>query len=301
MRAASVLPHRRLLLAVLAALLPIAPARADDDYVKSVETRRADRVAQLTKPDGWLTLIARQALRPGENSVGTALDNTIPLTAGPAHFGTVTLSPGGIVVFKPAVDAYALIDGLPAQTRELRYNAGVRPSMVQSGTVTFHILQRGDKLILRVKDSEAPRRRKFAGLDYFPIDPAWRIEARWVQFDQPRQVNFTDVAGQTAPASVPGKAVFTHDGQTIELLPIDEGAEHPLFFVIADPTNGRDTHGGGRFLYTDWPKDGKVVLDFNLTENPPCAFSPFTVCPLPPKENQLSFAVNAGEKSYRGE
>jgi uncharacterized protein (DUF1684 family) len=301
MRADSVSKSRNLAFAFLAAALFATSARADDDYSKSVETWRVTRAADLTKADGWLTLVGRHWLQPGDNTLGTALDNTVHLAAGPAHFGTVAVAPGGIVTFRPAADAYALIDGLPAQTTELRYTGGLRPSRVQSGTVTFYIIQHGGKLAARVKDSTARRRLNFVGLDYFPIDPAWRIEAQWVQFDQPRQISFTDVLGETSPASIPGKAVFTRDGRTFELLPIDEGADHPLFFVIGDPTNGAETHGGGRFLYAAWPKDGKVVLDFNHMENPPCAFTPFTICPLPPKDNQLPFRVDAGEKTYRGE
>jgi uncharacterized protein (DUF1684 family) len=284
-----------------AALLLAVPARADDDYAKSVEAWRVTRVAELTKPDGWLTLVGRHALQPGTNTIGTAPDNTVRLTAGPAHFGTIVVGAGGVVTYQPAATAYAMIDGLPAQATELRYDGGLRPTKVKSGSVEFYLIQHGGNLAVRVKDAEATRRKNFAGLDYFPIEPAWRIEAQWVQFDQPRQIAFTDVLGETFQAAIPGKAVFTRDGQTFELLPIDEGADHPLFFVIGDPTNGHETHGGGRFLYTAWPKDGKVVLDFNHMENPPCAFSPFTVCPLPPKENQLPFPINAGEKTYRGE
>jgi len=299
--------HPRTLFAVRGILLPLValaaalPARSADDYLKSVEDWRADRVARLTRADGWLTLVGRHLLRPGANTIGTAADNQIPLAAGPAHFGTITVAPGGIVTFAAAPGVYPLIDGLPAQQGEMRYQAGLRATRIQSGTVMLQVLARGSQLVLRVRDSESANRRGFLGLDYFPINPAWRIEAQWVPYDPPHQVPFTDVVGQTSPLPVPGKAVFTVGGQTYELEPIDEGAENPLFFVIADPTNGRETHGGGRFLYAAWPKDGKVVLDFNHMENPPCAFSAFTVCPLPPKGNTLPFAIDAGEKSYRGE
>jgi uncharacterized protein (DUF1684 family) len=109
------------------------------------------------------------------------------------------------------------------------------------------------------------------------------------------------VLGQVSPAPVPGKAVFTRDGRTFELLAIDEGADAPLFFVLSDLTSGHETYGASRFLYAEWPKDGKVILDFNRAENPPCAFTPFATCPLPPKENQLPIRITAGEKVYSGE
>jgi uncharacterized protein len=162
------------------------------------------------------------------------------------------------------------------------------------------VIDRGGKKALRVKDSAADRRTHFLGLDYFPVDESWRIVARWVPFEKPRLLPITNLLGQTAPEPVPGKAVFERDGKTYELLPIDEGPGEPLFFVIADATSGKETYGGGRFLYADEPKDGQIVLDFNRAQNPPCAFTPFATCPLPPKENRLPFAVTAGEKHYRG-
>lgn len=276
-------------------------ARADEAYTRSIESWRKERTSDLTKPNGWLTLTGLYWLRPGDNTVGAAPDNTIHLSSGPAHFGTVVLEPGNVARFKPSLKESIMVDQAPATDTALRHGGGLRPAQVSSGTVMFYVIEHGTQLGLRVKDSEAPRRLKFAGLDYFAIDPSWRFEAQWVPFETPKLINFTDVLGQTQSASIPGKAVVTLQGRTFELLPIDEGREHPLFFVIGDATNGRESHGGGRFLYTDWPKDGKVVLDFNHLENPPCAFSPFTICPLPPKDNQLPFAVPVGEKSYRGE
>ncbi|HVU17058.1 MAG TPA: DUF1684 domain-containing protein [Candidatus Didemnitutus sp.] len=293
-------PWKSLGLGLLVATSAVA-ALADDDYTRSVEAWRADRKDKLTKPDGWLTLTGLFWLRPGENTVGAAPDNTIHLTSGPAHFGTVVLEPGNVARFKPWPKESIMIDQAPAAPGVLRHGGGLKPSYVQSGTVTFYVIEHGTQLGLRVKDSEAPRRLKFAGIDYFPIDPAWRVEAKWVPFDSPRTINFADVLGQTQTASVPGEAVVTLQGRTFALLPIDEGKDRPLFFVIGDATNGGESHGGGRFLYTEWPKDGKVTLDFNHLENPPCAFSPFTICPLPPKDNQLPFPVPVGEKAYRGE
>lgn len=278
-----------------------AAARAAEgvDYAKDFEAWRSRHLADLTKADGWLTLIGRHWLQAGDNTVGSAADNSVRLAAGPAHFGIVNVAPGSVVTYRPDPSAAATVDGQPAQPTRLYFGGGQPATRVHSGTVTFYILQHGDKLGLRVKDSAAARRVNFAGLEFYPRDPSWRIEAQWVPFTPPHQVNFVDVLGGNSSASIPGKAVFTRGGHTYELIPIDEGAEHPLFFVIGDATNGHGTHGGGRFLYADWPKDGKVVLDFNHLENPPCAFSPFTICPLPPKENMFPVALELGEKHYR--
>ena len=288
---------RETLPAGLAGDAPAAPA-ADAGYVQALTAWRAERVAALTTPDGWLTLIGRHQLAPGVNTVGSADDNSIKLAAGPPYLAQITLQDGRVTL-TPAPGAIFEIDGHPAGPAELVYR-GDKPTMVTFGPVNFYVMERGDRLYLRVKDRTAERLRNFAGLDYFPVDPAWRIEAQWVPFDPPHQVPITNRIGQTAPAPVPGKAVFTRNGRTIELLPIDEGPGEPLFFVISDLTAGDGTYDAGRFLYADRPVDGKVILDFNRAQNPPCAFTPFATCPLPPKENQLPFRIPAGERSYRG-
>lgn len=274
-----------------------APA-ADAAYVKSIEDWRAARVARLTKPDGWLSLIGLHQLAPGLNTVGTAADNTIRLAAGPPYLCSLLVQDGRVLL-DPAAAAIFAIDGAPATKTELVYQ-GDRPTVASFETASFYVIPRGDRLYLRVKDSASARRANFAGIDYFPIDPSWRIEAQWVPFDPPHQINITNVLGQTEPATVPGKAVFTRGGQTFELLPIDEGAGEPLFFVVTDLTAGEETYDASRFVYADRPKDGKVILDFNQAYNPPCAFTPFATCPLPPKENRMNIRVTAGEKKYRG-
>ncbi len=273
---------------------------AGNDSPATVEAWRAERVNRLTKPNSWLTLIGRHPLPPGESTVGADADNTIRLAAGPAHLGKITSVPGGAVTLALADGADARIEDTDARTAELVYH-GEKPTHVFSGTINFYVMERGDSLYLRVRDSAADRLKHFAGLDYFPIDPSWRIEAQWVPFDPVRQVNITNVLGQVSPAPVPGKAVFTRDGHTCELLAIDEGAGEPLFFVLSDQTSGQETYAASRFLYAERPRDGKVILDFNRAENPPCAFTPFATCPLPPKENQLAIRITAGEKVYRGE
>ena len=274
----------------------LPPGLAGDD-ASDLARFRAERVARLTKPDSWLSLIGRHLLKPGENSLGTAADNTIKLATGPDHLGQIMLKDGE-AVFTRAPGAEVRIDGQTAQTATLNYR-GEKPTMVAFGTTSFHVMQRGDSLFLRVKDTASARLKEFAGIDYFPTDPSWRIEAQWVSFTPPRQIPITNMIGQTTPAPVPGKAVFTRDGKTFELWPIDEG-EDELFFVFTDLTAGTETYEASRFLYAEKAKDGKVRLDFNRAQNPPCAFTPFATCPLPPKQNALPVRVTAGEKKYRG-
>jgi hypothetical protein len=208
----------------------------------------------------------------------------------------------GKVTFEAEADGAVKVDGESRRRAELRWSEPKHPTLLTVGTLTCFVVDRGGKKALRVKDSESPRRTGFVGLDYFPIDARWRIEARWEAFERSRLIPITTMVGQTGPEPVPGKAIFTHGGRTFELLPIDEGRDVPLFFVISDLTSGKETYGGCRFLYVEWPREGqtRIVLDFNLAENPPCAFTPYSTCPFPPKENRLPFAIPAGEKNYRG-
>jgi uncharacterized protein (DUF1684 family) len=266
------------------------------------EKWRAERVAELTKADGWLSLIGLHFLKPSDNSVGSERGkNDVVLAAGPARLGVANVAPDGKVTFVVAAEIEVSVAGAAVRAVELKIGEGaVKPTIATCGTLSFFALERGGKMALRAKDSATPRRAQFVGIDYFPIDPAWRIEARWVAFEKSRIMPIVNILGQTSPALVPGKAVFEYGGKTHELLAIDEGPGEPLFFVIADATSGKETYAAARFVYAEAPRDGMIVLDFNRAENPPCAFTPFATCPLPPKENRLPFAVTAGEKNYRG-
>lgn len=291
---------------VLACLLLLAlpPLAGADDFTADLERWRAERLARLRAPDGWLALIGLHWLAPGDNSVGTAEDNSVRLAAGPAYLGTVRLAADGAVSFVPAPGSLASSDGRrvrgdPEGAVELQYRTGP-PSVVEARNVSFIVIARGDKVGLRVRDSESARRRDFAGLEHFPPDRSWRIEADWEAFPEPRLIPITNVLGQTTPTPCPGKAVFVRDGRRFELLPVLEGDDPRLFFILTDATSGVETYGASRFLYAEPPRDGKVVLDFNRAYNPPCAFSPYATCPLPPRENRLDLRITAGEKAYAG-
>jgi uncharacterized protein (DUF1684 family) len=268
-------------------------------HAREITRARAERVERLTATDGWLTLVGLHFLKDGDNRVGSAGGNDIVLPGGPGQFGVATVA-GGKVTFALEQGVAAKIGETAVRRAELQTEESGKPTVVAAGTLSFYVIERGGKKALRIKDSAAKRRTEFAGIEYFPIEPAWRIEARWVPFERSRQVTITNILGQVSPALIPGKAVFEHEGKTYELLPIDEGPGEPLFFVISDATSGKETYGAARFLYVDRLLGDRIVLDFNLTYNPPCAFTPFATCPLPPKENRLPFALTAGEKDYRG-
>jgi uncharacterized protein len=276
------------------------PLAAADGYTAEVEKWRSQRLARLTAPDGWLSLIGLYWLKPGDNSIGSAADNDFVLSTAPAKLGTVTWMPDGKVSVKLQPDSSALIDGKAEVAAVLTDDSDGKPSVISFGTSSVYLISRADRKGLRVKDSAAAARTGFLGLDYFPIDPAWRIEAKWVPFEPPREIRIASIVGTTEKEKSPGKAVFDREGRTFELIPVQESPDS-LFFIFSDGTSGKETYGAARFLYSDLPKDGKVVLDFNRAVNPPCAFTPFATCPLPPKENRLTVRVTAGEKNYRGE
>jgi len=288
---------------VVAVQAETATAAATGDYTHEIEQWRAKRTANLTSPTGWLSLIGLEWLQEGANRVGSASDNDIVLKAGPAHLGVVTLGKDGALHIALDDKAGATIDGKSVREATLidDMHAGeATPTTVAFGNANFYVIERDGRKALRVKDSDAETRKDFLGIDYFPIDPSWRVVADWVPFDPPHKLEIGSVIGTIDKVDVPGKAVFQRNGHTFELLPYQEEPGGELFFVLADRTSGKETYGAARFLYAALPKDGKVVLDFNKAYNPPCAFTPFATCPLAPPENRLDVAVTAGEKKYRG-
>lgn len=295
---------------IAAALLLLAgastPATADPDsdaYRRDIESQRAERLERLKAPDAWLALIGRHWLVPGRSTVGSAADNAVVLAAGPARLGALQWATDGTVTFTLADGVDAAIDGAGSARSARLIGDGqppAPPTEVRFGSRHFHLIERGERKALRVFDPQSPIRRGFTGLDYFPVAPAWRVVADWQPYDPPREIRVTNQLGQTTVEKVAGRAVFIRDGVRHELTPLPDASENGLFFVFSDRTAPRETYGGARFLTTPGPADGKVVLDFNLARNPPCAFTPYTTCPLAPKENRLAIAVTAGEKKYRG-
>ncbi|KXU37752.1 hypothetical protein AXK11_00130 [Cephaloticoccus primus] len=283
-----------------AAALPASP-----EYAAELAEWRAQRLARLTAPDGWLSLIGLHFLRAGEQRVGSAPDNDIVLAAGPPSLGVIEQQPSGRVMLRVTPGAAVQVDGREVLSAELvPQGRGPRGQMstVSSGTMRFYVIVRGEQMALRVQDSAAPRRTEFAGIKTFPIDESWRVEAQWLTFARPREVVITNTLGQESVALVLGKAVFERAGQRFELLPLQETFGEPLFFIIADETSGCETYGAARFVYADPPAEeragagGRIVIDFNKAINPPCAFTPFATCPLPPAENVLPVAIRAGER-----
>jgi uncharacterized protein (DUF1684 family) len=269
----------------------------NDAYLAEMSEWRQRRHDRLANEDGWLTLVGLEWLREGSNRIGSDADNDIRLDGGPGHWGTVELSAGGLH-FTPAPDANLTIDGAAAAPTRLVPDAEGQPTIVRSDNLSFHVILRGS-YALRIKDRMAPTLLGFQGVDSYPIDERWRKDTRFVPAEPGRTIEIANVLGQSEDMMVAGTVEFEHEGREFSLLALQEQGANSLWFLFADRSNGRETYGAGRFLYSDgMPENGRLVVDFNKSYNPPCAFSDYSTCPLPPQQNRLDLVVTAGEKDY---
>lgn len=252
------------------------------NFQSEIEAWRAQREKSLRAENGWLTLTGLFWLHDGANPFGKDPANAIVLEDGPAHAGVFEWKNGKVTV------------SMDGSTREIKPDSS---DVVKAGRLNLLVIARSGKMGIRVKDPESPARRGFHGLEYFPASEAYRVTARWVT--APREIPILNVLGQTEPSPNPGYAIFTLRGKELRLYPIlEEPDAKELFYIFRDETAGKETYGAGRFLYSAMPQDGKVTLDFNKAYNPPCTFSPYATCPLPPPENRLPVRIEAGEKKY---
>jgi len=286
----------------IAGLAAASFAAGEDSFQKDEQAWRDGRAKRLTSPNGWLTLVGLHWLEPGENVFGSDPDCVVPLPAGkaPKRAGLLVLD-SGVVRIKPAKDSGFMLDGKPVVAQVLADDTMAKPDVVTRGDLSFVVIKRGDRVGIRVKDSQSPVLKNFKGLDYFPADPKWRVTASFAPYATPKKVTIPTVLGTTESMEAPGLVTFTIDGKTLTLEPVvEDPSDAKLFFIFKDQTSAKETYGAGRFLYAEMPKDGRVVVDFNQAYNPPCAFTPYATCPLPPKKNWLAIRVEAGEKAFAG-
>ncbi len=251
----------------------------------------------MSRPDGWLTLVGLEWLKDGENRVGSGEGNDIRLTGGAKNWGSVFLQDDKLR-FVSANTENVTIAGEHAAEAELIADVAGQPTLVASDSVSFFVIFR-ESYALRVKDSQAPALLNFEGVDNYPIDESWRIDGRFMRAEKDAAIEISNVLGQVNEMPVFGTFEFDRDGKTHSLLAIGDAHSRDLWFIFADRTSGRGTYGAGRFLYSDgMPADGRLVVDFNKAYNPPCAFNPYSTCPLPPQENRLDLKVSAGEKDF---
>ncbi len=276
-------------------------AVAGEAHVKEVEQWRRERHESLEKPDGWFSLVGLFWLEEGESTCGSdpASDVRLPESA-PATVGVFRMA-GGVVELEVSPGAQVLIGG--EEVARVRLLTDVEsegePTVVEIGSIQLYLIDRAGRIGVRVKDSQSPALLAFEGIESFEIDPRWRTAARFVPYDPPKPVAVPTVLGTTNEQPSPGAVEFEMAGATHRLDVLPGGDEY--FIVFGDASNGKQTYGGGRFLSSATADEtGAVVLDFNQAYNPPCAFTPYATCPLPPRQNRLEVAVTAGEKKYAG-
>ena len=239
-----------------------------DSYIASIEVWRRQREESLKAPDGWLSVAGLEWLREGENTVE------------------------GIVFTRSGT-------GVWLGEKELKSDTPGPADSMTVGDRTLFVIVRGAKVGLRVRDKKSPLLRDFRGLNWYPVRPEYCVTSRWIPYEapQPRLLD-TVLEGFEEDYVSPGLAEFEVSGVTCRLEPMLSGGS--LFFIFRDQTSGKTTYGASRFLYADAPVDGQVVIDFNKAYNPPCVFTPYATCPLPPQRNWLPVAIEAGELKYGG-
>ncbi len=289
-----------LMLLTTACAKPAPPA--DPAYVAGIESWRSDRLARLTADDGWLTLVGLEWLEPGANPFGgdASLPVVLPGDAVPAKVGVLEVGDDGTVTVTAEPGSGLELGGQPMTTATLATDADGTPDVLRLGRLSMYVIRRGDRFALRIKDPEAATRRDFKGIDTYPVDPTFKVTARLERYPAPRSVAVPTIVGIDEEMLAPGRLMFTLSGRALSLEPlISAPDDRELFVIFRDATSGDTTYGAGRFLSADLEADGSAVLDFNRAYNPPCAFTPFATCPLPPEGNDLDVAITVGER-YHG-
>jgi hypothetical protein len=276
-----------LTLFILQTLISITPDDSTKQvYENEVKAWHERRIANLKRDYGWLTLVALDWLHEGTRQV--------------TGIGTLTLR-GSEISFRASDGVAVTRSAKPFVGGSLRNDAEHGgPDTVVAGSKAFTIIERGGRFAVRMWDRENPKRKEFKGIERYPVSLQWRFEAKWEPYDPPKNISVaTVIPGYQEEYPVPGVAIFTIDGKQYRLEPVLETPDGDYFFIFGDKTNGRETYGGGRYMYSKPAKDGRVIIDFNKSYNPPCVFTDFATCPLPPPENRLPLAVVAGEKYWK--
>ena len=280
-----------------------AEATAQAAFEADQQAWRSQRRDRLLEPDGWASLIGLHWVDPGAHRVGSDEDNGIRIAMGPAHLG-VLRNEDGVVVFEPEAAAGVQLDDAPmAGAAPLKTDAqpgGPSVLSFDDGKGQATVIERDDRLALRVRHADAPTRTGFTTLEYWPGGRDWVVDARFEPHPDGRTIQIANIIGSLDDTPNPGAVVFERDGKAFRIEALDEGGDE-LFLIFADRTSGHGSYSAGRYLYVPKPgADGRVTVDFNRAYNPPCAFTAFATCPLPPPENRLDLAITAGEKAYHG-
>lgn len=275
-------------------------AAADPNFLADNAIWRNERKQDLLKPDGWTSLVGLHWLELKAHYVGSSAGSGIRLAVGPPRLGMVEQHEGRFY-FTPESGLALTLDGQTLTGRaELKTDHDQAPSLIgfDQGKGLLNVIRRGQRFGLRIRHADAPTRLRFAGLDYWPADPEWRIVGKFVPHPSGKTMPIVDIVGTSTAVPNPGAVEFVREGKSYRIEAMSEPGKG-LFLVFADRTSGHGSYPAGRFMDTPGPDaQGEVVLDFNRAYSPPCAFTAFATCPLPPPENRLDLAITAGEKTY---
>ena len=271
---------------------PAAPPRTAADQ-QSFDKWKAELVE--SRKEKWLPLAGLFWLKPGKNSFGADKHNVIVFPKGPDHAGWLILQ-GKDVSVKLAPGVHATVAGRPITGGKMEPDISTNVTIVEMGSLRFHLIVRGERVGIRLKDLESEAVRNYRGPDFFPLNMNYRVIAKWEPAEGNRTVDVPNVLGDVTPTPVSGTAVFKLNGQEVRLTDLSEDPKTSLFFVFSDFTSKTNTYPGGRFLDAEPAANGTVVLDSNRAYNPPCSVTPYATCPLAPKENRLALALPVGEK-----
>jgi uncharacterized protein (DUF1684 family) len=256
-------------------------------YPQQIAKFRADREAEIKKE--WLTLVGLYWLKEDDNKIGSNPSSDVPLPSfAPGFVGTFSLK-NGKVYFRPSSPGVLKLEnGGTAGATE------VKEEVFTTGTVNFFLIRRGERVGVRVKDSASPALKEFSHLKWFATDPSWKVTAKFTPWDKPHKLTYdTVIPGLREDFESPGYVTFRRNNQDYKIEPVEEDGQY--FYVFRDTTSGKATYPAARYLYSEPQKNGSVVLDFNKAHNPPCAFTNFATCPLPPPQNRLKTDIAAGE------
>jgi hypothetical protein len=278
----------------------VSAEKTKDPYQAEIVKFQQGREAALRGDTGWLTIAGLFFLTQPVTSFGSDPLNDIVLPAGaPARAGTFELRNGKVTV-KAADGVTFQLDGKSITSAELKPDGQGPPDRISLGDLTLWVHNSGDRLSIRLRDKNSPLRKAFAGTSWFPINPAYRVDATYVPYDKPKMVQVPNILGDMDTMPVPGIVTFRINGQEYKLEPVAEPGDPRFWFIFRDLTSQDESYPAARFLYTPAPVNGRLILDFNKAENPPCAYNPYTTCPLPSEQNRLRVRIEAGEKKYAG-
>lgn len=271
--------------------------KGDASYITSIHQWHQQREQRLKKENGWLNLVGLYWLTEGDNTFGSDKSNKIIFPdKAPAFIGTISLHNGQAII-KINKDINVTSNGKPVAELNMVSDSAENVTVLSLGSLRWVFITRSGKYGIRLRDVEVPLVKDFKGIDTFPVNDDWRVNAHFVPYNPPKVVSINTIIGTVEKDTVQGALEFEIAGKKYTLDPVTEGNE--FFIIFADKTNGIETYGAGRFLYASKPDSAElVVVDFNKAYNPPCAFTKFATCPLPPKQNYLQLEVTAGEKTY---